>query len=71
MTESMATVSSSAPLHSSTSSRCAPYLALLRRRRLEPQNLIDLEKGPLPKEVLEALDAAWATVKGHESLYFR
>ena len=27
-------------------------------------NLVDMEKGPLPEEVLEALDKAWEGVKG-------
>jgi len=34
------------------------------------QNLIDLEKGPLPDEVLAALDAAWERVKPYASNYF-
>ncbi|KAF7777872.1 hypothetical protein Agabi119p4_3944 [Agaricus bisporus var. burnettii] len=34
------------------------------------QNLIDLEKGPLPAEVLQALDAAWVEVQPHASRYF-
>ncbi|KAJ7826706.1 Aldo/keto reductase [Mycena olivaceomarginata] len=34
------------------------------------ENLVDLEKGPLPDEVLAALDEAWATVKGSSSSYF-
>ncbi|GJE95535.1 aldo/keto reductase [Phanerochaete sordida] len=34
------------------------------------QNLIDLEKGPLPEEVVRALDEAWASVKGVASNYF-
>ena len=33
------------------------------------QNLIDLEKGPLPQEVVEALDAAWDRVKGVSTKY--
>ncbi|PAV19055.1 Aldo keto reductase [Pyrrhoderma noxium] len=33
------------------------------------QNLTDFEKGPLPKEVVEALDQAWATVKALASPY--
>ncbi|KAF7345492.1 Aflatoxin B1 aldehyde reductase member 3 [Mycena venus] len=32
-------------------------------------NLIDLEKGPLPAEVLTALDEAWGAVKAHSSGY--
>ena len=27
------------------------------------QNLVDLEKGPLPEDVVKALDAAWEKVK--------
>ncbi|KAF8210978.1 Aldo/keto reductase [Mycena galopus ATCC 62051] len=34
------------------------------------ENLIDLEKGPLPDDVVAALDAAWADVKGTSSSYF-
>ncbi|KAJ7236429.1 Aldo/keto reductase [Mycena haematopus] len=34
------------------------------------QNLIDLEKGPLPDEVVAALDAAYARVKPHVSPYY-
>ncbi|KAF7345487.1 Aldo/keto reductase [Mycena venus] len=34
------------------------------------QNLIDLEKGPLPDEVLKALDSAWEHVKPHASNYY-
>ncbi|GJE95531.1 aldo/keto reductase [Phanerochaete sordida] len=34
------------------------------------QNLIDLEKGPLPEEVVKALDEAWTSVKGIASSYF-
>jgi len=34
------------------------------------QNLVDLEKGPLPDEVLEALDAAWERVKPYASKYY-
>ncbi|KAJ7236430.1 Aldo/keto reductase [Mycena haematopus] len=33
------------------------------------ENLIDLEKGPLPAEVLAALDTAWAAVKSISSSY--
>ncbi|KAF9069985.1 Aldo/keto reductase [Rhodocollybia butyracea] len=33
------------------------------------QNLVDLEKGPLPDEVVEALDAAWQSVKPYSSTY--
>ncbi|RDB24124.1 Aflatoxin B1 aldehyde reductase member 3 [Hypsizygus marmoreus] len=35
------------------------------------QNLIDLEKGPLPDEVVKALDEAWLIAKPHASSYFR
>jgi aflatoxin B1 aldehyde reductase len=34
------------------------------------QNLVDLEKGPLPEEVVQALDAAWMRVKGVAPKYF-
>ncbi|KAK9234102.1 hypothetical protein V1525DRAFT_350818, partial [Lipomyces kononenkoae] len=34
------------------------------------ENLIDLEKGPLPDETLEALDHAWTKTKGVASNYF-
>ncbi|KAL5530733.1 hypothetical protein ACEPAF_6991 [Sanghuangporus sanghuang] len=34
------------------------------------QNLIDLEKGPLPDEVVKALDEAWLVVKPFASNYF-
>lgn len=34
------------------------------------QNLIDLEKGPLPDEVVQALDAAWIEVQAYASRYF-
>jgi aflatoxin B1 aldehyde reductase len=34
------------------------------------QNLIDLEKGPLPDEVVAALDTAWESVKPHASNYY-
>ncbi|EPQ58870.1 Aldo/keto reductase [Gloeophyllum trabeum ATCC 11539] len=34
------------------------------------QNLIDLEQGPLPDEVIKALDNAWAAVKGIATPYF-
>ncbi|EJD00810.1 Aldo/keto reductase [Fomitiporia mediterranea MF3/22] len=34
------------------------------------QNLIDLEKGPLPNEVVKALDEAWMLVKPYASNYF-
>ncbi|KAJ7477296.1 Aldo/keto reductase [Mycena galericulata] len=34
------------------------------------QNLIDLEKGPLPEEVLKALDEAWESVKPYASNYY-
>ncbi|KAJ7684994.1 Aldo/keto reductase [Mycena polygramma] len=35
------------------------------------QNLIDLEKGPLPNEVVQALDEAWASVKSCSTKYFK
>ncbi|KAJ7200023.1 Aldo/keto reductase [Mycena pura] len=34
------------------------------------QNLVDLEKGPLPEDVVRALDEAWADVKVHATNYF-
>ncbi|EIN03687.1 Aldo/keto reductase [Punctularia strigosozonata HHB-11173 SS5] len=34
------------------------------------QNLVDLEKGPLPEEVVKALDEAWATVKAVATVYY-
>ncbi|KAF8573618.1 Aldo/keto reductase [Ramaria rubella] len=34
------------------------------------QNLIDLEKGPIPQSVLDALDQAWAIVQGDVSKYW-
>lgn len=34
------------------------------------QNLIDLEKGPLPDDVVKALDEAWQGVKGQASVYY-
>ncbi|KAJ8503633.1 hypothetical protein ONZ45_g10685 [Pleurotus djamor] len=34
------------------------------------QNLIDLEKGPLPDEILKALDAAWLKVQPYATPYF-
>ncbi|KAF8166083.1 Aldo/keto reductase [Mycena galopus ATCC 62051] len=34
------------------------------------QNLIDLEKGPLPEEVVAALDAAYARVKPEVTVYY-
>jgi aflatoxin B1 aldehyde reductase len=34
------------------------------------QNLVDLEKGPLPESILPALNEAWQTVKGFASPYF-
>ncbi|TFK46415.1 Aldo/keto reductase [Heliocybe sulcata] len=33
------------------------------------QNLIDLEKGPLPEDVVHALDDAWASLKGNTFPY--
>jgi len=35
------------------------------------ENLVNLEKGPLPAEVLAALDAAWASVKANSSTYYK
>ncbi|EIN07557.1 Aldo/keto reductase [Punctularia strigosozonata HHB-11173 SS5] len=34
------------------------------------QNLVDLEKGPLPEDVVKALDEAWGTVKAVAAPYF-
>jgi len=34
------------------------------------QNLVDLEKGSLPEEVLQVLDAAWLEVQPYASKYF-
>ncbi|KAI0640999.1 Aldo/keto reductase [Trametes meyenii] len=34
------------------------------------ENLIDLEKGPLPEEVLQVLDEAWLSVSPYASEYF-
>ncbi|KLO16931.1 Aldo/keto reductase [Schizopora paradoxa] len=34
------------------------------------QNLIDLEKGPLPEDVVKALDEAWLVVAAYASPYF-
>jgi len=34
------------------------------------QNLVDLEKGPLPEEIVQALDIAWLKVKGDASRYY-
>ncbi|TGO60245.1 hypothetical protein BCON_0037g00460 [Botryotinia convoluta] len=34
------------------------------------ENLVDLEKGPLSKEILEALDKAWAKTKAVAGAYF-
>ncbi len=34
------------------------------------ENLINLEKGPLPEDILKALDEGWAIVKGVASNYF-
>ncbi|KAF7319157.1 Aldo-ket-red domain-containing protein [Mycena chlorophos] len=33
-------------------------------------NLDDLEKDPLPEDVVKALDEAWAIIKGHAGVYF-
>ncbi|KAJ7632500.1 Aldo/keto reductase [Roridomyces roridus] len=35
------------------------------------QNLVDLEKGPLPVEILQVLDRAWETVKPVSTKYFK
>jgi len=35
------------------------------------QNMIDLEKGPLPDDVMKALDEAWTSVKPYASKYYR
>jgi len=35
------------------------------------ENLIDLEKGPLPEEVVKVLDEAWFDVQRYASRYFR
>jgi aflatoxin B1 aldehyde reductase len=34
-------------------------------------NLADLEKGPLPEEVVSALDEAWMIAKASAPVYFR
>ncbi|KAF7972036.1 hypothetical protein HWV62_19261 [Athelia sp. TMB] len=34
------------------------------------QNLLDLEKGPLPEDVVKALDEAWDSVKSHAVVYW-
>jgi len=34
------------------------------------QNLVDLEKGPLPEEVVQALDQAWETSRGASWKYW-
>nr|GAT45964.1 predicted protein [Mycena chlorophos] len=34
------------------------------------QNMLDLEKGPLPEDVVKALDEAWLSVKGVATNYF-
>lgn len=34
------------------------------------ENLTDLEKGPLPQEVVDVLDEAWASVKAVSSKYW-
>ncbi|KAF2501448.1 aflatoxin B1 aldehyde reductase member 2 [Lophium mytilinum] len=39
-------------------------------RQLE-SNLADLEKGPLPEEVVKVLDEAWAITKATSTVYFR
>ncbi|KAG6823186.1 hypothetical protein H0H92_011108, partial [Tricholoma furcatifolium] len=34
------------------------------------QNLLDLEKGPLPDDVVKALDEAWVVAKPYSSIYW-
>jgi aflatoxin B1 aldehyde reductase len=34
-------------------------------------NLADLEKGPLPEDVVQALDEAWMIAKASAPVYFR
>ena len=34
------------------------------------ENLVNLEKGPLPEDILKALDEGWAHVKGICNPYF-
>ena len=34
------------------------------------ENLVDLEKGPLPEDVIETLDKAWVITKPHVKNYF-
>lgn len=34
------------------------------------QNLVDLEKGPLPEDVLHVLDDAWLSVKAYSTNYW-
>lgn len=34
------------------------------------ENLIDLEKGPLPEEILQVLDEAWLSVSPYATEYF-
>ena len=36
-----------------------------------PQNLVDLEKGPLPEELVTALDEAWRVVQSPDIIYWR
>ncbi|KAF2097785.1 Aldo/keto reductase [Rhizodiscina lignyota] len=47
----------------------AILLGASRAEHLE-SNLLDLEKGPLPKEIVESLDRAWEQVKGLTPKYF-
>jgi len=35
------------------------------------QNLVDLEKGPLPEEIVQALDNAWFKVQSYASRYYK
>ncbi|TFK72509.1 Aldo/keto reductase [Pluteus cervinus] len=59
--------------HHSLMKREAGDAVLIGASNLEhiKQNLIDLEKGPLPDKVLKALDEAWSKVHSQASQYFR
>ena len=35
------------------------------------ENLVDLEKGPLPQSVVDALDEAWRIVNSKDVIYYR
>ncbi|KAJ9648056.1 hypothetical protein H2199_001833 [Coniosporium tulheliwenetii] len=50
--------------HGLSEAECA-----LRTRHLE-ENLVDMEKGPLPDEVLQALDAGWKRVREEAGRYW-